>query len=110
MNSQLARTVQEAVTTLAPAEVIASAKAFFARRNSIYSAFLEKEGPGYVTFRGQGGEELVIAAASVQAETRVTGSTYLFDQQIARFLATLPTRDVVIGTSEQQEAPAAVPA
>ena len=59
------------------------AKVFFARRNSIYSAFLDKEGPGYVTFRGQGGEEIVIGAVQMGDDTRVTGSTYLFDQQVA---------------------------
>lgn len=83
--------MQEASTTLAPAEVIARAKKFFARRNSIYSAFLEKEGPGWVSLRGQGGEEIAIAAVSVDGSTKATASSYLFDQQIARFLATLPS-------------------
>jgi len=91
MNIQQSRTLQQTTTTLAPAEVLAQAKQFFARRNSIYAAFLEKEGPTYVSFRGQGGEELVIGAASGQGGTRVSGSSYLFDQQIGRFFATLPT-------------------
>ena len=60
------------------------------QRNPLYAAFLEKEGPGYATFRGQGGEEIVIAAAHKDGSTRVTGSTYLFDMQIARFFSTLP--------------------
>ncbi|MEO8194022.1 MAG: hypothetical protein ABI681_09225 [Gemmatimonadales bacterium] len=90
MNSQLKRTIQDAVTTASPAEVIAEAKAFFARRNGIYASFLEKEGPGWASFRGQGGEELVIGTAPADGGTRVTGSTYLFDQQVARFLSTLP--------------------
>ena len=60
------------------------------QRNPLYAAFLEKEGPGYATFRGQGGEEIVIAAAPKDGATRVTGSTYLFDMQIARFFSTLP--------------------
>jgi adenylate kinase len=42
-----------------------------------------------VSLRGQGGEEVVIAAVPGAGQTTVTGSTYLFDQQIARFFATL---------------------
>lgn len=90
MNIQKARTLQETTTTLSPEAVIASAKVFFPRRNSIYAAFLEKEGPTYVTFRGQGGEEIVIAARPVEGGTGVTGSTYMFDQQVARFFSSLP--------------------
>ena len=83
------RTLQEHLTTLTPDDVLARARKFFAQRNPLYSAFLEKEGPGFVTFRGQGGEEIVIAAAAKDGATQVTGSTYLFDMQIARFFATL---------------------
>ena len=92
MNNQDDRTLQETRTTLSVAEVIAAAKGFFARRNSLYAAFVEKEGPTFVSLRGQGGEEVLIGAAPATegAGTRVTGSTYLFDQQVARFFATLP--------------------
>ena len=92
MNNQEDRTLQETRTTLSAADVLAEAKRFFARRNSIYAAFVEKEGPTFVSLRGQGGEEVLIGAAAAQdgAGTRVTGSTYLFDQQVARFFATLP--------------------
>ena len=92
MNIQDDRTLQETRTTLGAAEVIAEAKRFFGRRNSIYAAFVDKEGPTFVSLRGQGGEEVLIgvAAAADGAGTRVTGSSYLFDQQIARFFATLP--------------------
>lgn len=84
------KTMQELMTTLPADEVIARAKSFFSRRSSLYAAFLDKEGPGYCTFRGQGGEEIVIGAASANGATRVTGSTYLFDMQVARFFETLP--------------------
>ena len=72
--------------------MLAAAKRFFARRNTIYAAFVEKEGPTYVALRGQGGEEIIVgvAPAAEGGATQVTGSTYLFDQQLARFLATLP--------------------
>ncbi len=84
-------TLQEQLTTLAPADVLREAKAFFARHIGIYAAFLEREGPNHATFRGQGGEELIIGTAAAPNGTRVTGSTYLFDAQVARFFATLPT-------------------
>jgi hypothetical protein len=85
------RTLQELLTTLAPQDVLTRAKRFFPQRNSLYAAFIEKEGPTFVTFRGQGGEEIVIAAMERDGATLVTGSTYLFDMQVARFFATLPT-------------------
>ena len=87
-------TLQEFRTTLQPAEVLGSAKAFFSRRNSLYAAFLDQEGPAHVTFRGQGGEEIIIAAAAQDGATLVTGSTYIFDAQVARFFTTLPQVDV----------------
>ncbi|HVF39501.1 MAG TPA: hypothetical protein VM939_06325 [Gemmatimonadaceae bacterium] len=90
-NMQQRRTIQEMTTTLTPREVVIAAKTFFARRNGIYAAFVEREGPTYVNLRGQGGEEIAIGTATDGNVTRVTGSTYLFDQQIARFLSMLPT-------------------
>ncbi len=82
--------MQEYTTSLAPAATLDAAKSFFSARNNIYSAFLEQESAQHVTMRGQGGEELVIGVIADAQGTRVTGSTYLFDQQIARFFATLP--------------------
>jgi hypothetical protein len=83
--------IQETKTTLEAPAVLEAAKRFFTRRNPIYGAFLEKEGPTYVSFRGQGGEELVIGVAPADGGgTLVRGSTYLFDQQIGRFFTTLP--------------------
>ena len=95
MNIQEDRTLQEARTTLSVPEVIAAAKRFFARRNSLYAAFIDREGPTFVSLRGQGGEEVVIGATPAKdgAGTLVTGSTYLFDQQVARFFTTLPPVD-----------------
>lgn len=102
------RSVQEYRTSLAPAATLDAAKAFFGRRNNIYSAFLEQESERHITLRGQGGEEIVIGVVGDGSGTRVTGSSYLFDQQVARFFATLPaaaaTRaataaDVALGTA-----------
>lgn len=84
------RTQLETRTSAPPAEVLQRAKRFFARNQSIYTAYIEREGPDYVTLRGQGGEELILHAAAVDGATRVTGSSYLFDAQIGRFFSTLP--------------------
>ena len=86
----MAQTLLETTTALPGAEVLARAKTFFTNRPSLYSTFLDKEGPGYATFRGQGGEEIVIAVSDAPSGgTRVTGSSYLFDMQVSRFFTTL---------------------
>lgn len=92
--------IQEIRTALPPAQVLEAAKTFFARRSPIYAAFLEKDGPDYVTFRGQGGEEIVIAAIAEDGATCVRGSTYLFDAQVSRFFSSLdpvPEAEDVVG-------------
>jgi len=85
-----ARTLQELRTSLAANEVLAEAKRFFPDRAPLYASFVDKEGPGFCTFRGQGGEEIALAVSPIDGGTLVTGSTYLFDMQLARFLSTLP--------------------
>jgi hypothetical protein len=87
---QTDRTLQEYATTASPSEVLSAAKVFFARQNGIYSAFPEQESEQHLTLRGQGGEEIAIGVVAGDSDTRVTASTYLFDQQVARFFATLP--------------------
>jgi len=89
-HQQSSRQLQEALTALSVTEVLQQAVQFFARQSGIYSAFPEKQGPSHVVLRGQGGEELVIAARETAQGTAVSGSSYLFDQQVARFLASLP--------------------
>jgi hypothetical protein len=82
--------VYEVVTTLDGAEVLSRAKRFFAERVPMQAAFPEKEGPTFLTLRGQGGEEIAIAVMPAAAGTRVRASTLLFDQPVDRFLSTLP--------------------
>jgi len=82
--------VYEAVTTLDGLEVIHRAKRFFAERVPLNAAYPEKEGPNFVTLRGQGGEEIALAVWSDPRGTRVRVSTLLFDQVVDRFLSTLP--------------------
>lgn len=81
---------QEYVTTLSGAEVIARAKAFFAERVPLSAAYPEKEGPGYLVLRGQGGEEVAMSVTAAEGVTRIRASTLLFDQAVSRFLSTLP--------------------
>ncbi len=92
---QSKRTLQEYRTTLAPADVLAAAKRFFSQRNSLYAAFLEQESASHVSFRGQGGEELVIGVSQRDGATLVAGSSYIFDMQVARFFTTLPSVETV---------------
>jgi hypothetical protein len=80
----------ETTTALAPQEVVGRAKAFFGGRVPATAAFVEKEAPGVVVLRGQGGEEIVIAAVAAGAGSAVRGSTMLFGQQVKRFFTTLP--------------------
>jgi len=107
-HQQSSRTLQETVTTLAPADVLLAAKTFFARRNPIYAAFLEKEGPTHAAFRGQGGEEIIVGTMTVPGGTRVTASTYMFDQQVARFFASLPPVAAVTAAAGAATAPVEV--
>jgi hypothetical protein len=80
----------QTVTTLSAAEVLTRAKRFFAERIPLAAAYPEKEGPGFLVLRGQGGEEIAIAVTAVPGGTKVRGSTLLFDQSLDRFLSTLP--------------------
>lgn len=87
--------IHESVTTLSAAEVIERARRFFAERVPANAAFPEKQGPTWIVLRGQGGEEISIAVASVDGVSKVRASTLLFDQAIGRFLSTLPAAATV---------------
>lgn len=85
--------IHETTTSLAGDDVLRRAKAFFSERVPHHAAFLEKEGPTFATFRGQGGEELAIAVMPGEGGTRVRASTLFFDQAIDRFFSTLPASE-----------------
>jgi hypothetical protein len=89
-HQQSSRTLQHQRTALATDEVLAAAREFFSRRSGIYAAFLEKQGPNWISLRGQGGEEIVVAATAEAGGTSVTASSYMFDAQVAQFLTSLP--------------------
>jgi hypothetical protein len=82
--------VYQVATTLDGAEVLRRAKRFFAERVPNQAAFPEKEGPTWLTLRGQGGEEIAFAVRAEAGATHVRASTLLFDQAVDRFLSTLP--------------------
>jgi len=80
----------ETTTSLAGSEVLARARRFFQERVPGTAAFPEKEGPGFLTFRGQGGEEIAISVSEIPGGTRVRAGTLMFDQAVGRFYSTLP--------------------
>jgi hypothetical protein len=82
--------IHEITTTLPAAEIIARAQIFFAERVPNNAAFTEKEGPNFLTLRGQGGEEIALAVLPEASGSRVRASTLFFDQAVGRFLSTLP--------------------
>jgi len=82
--------VYEVVTTLQGPEILRRAKRFFAERVPLNAAYPEREGPSFLTLRGQGGEEIAFAVWPAPQGTRVRVSTLLFDQVVDRFLSTLP--------------------
>lgn len=90
MHQQRSRQLQDRLTSLPVDAVLDAAIRHFSRSGGVYTAFLEKRGQTHVALRGQGGEELVIGARAVDGGTMVSGSSYLFDQQVAAFLDSLP--------------------
>lgn len=89
-HQQSSRQIQECLTSQSVAEVLKSAEWFFASGGGIYTAFIEKRSPTHINLRGQGNEEIVIAVRATDEGTWVSGSTYFYDQQVARFLQSLP--------------------
>ncbi len=84
--------IHTTTVSLSPSDVLARAQQFFAERVPNAAAFVEKNGPNFVTLRGQGGEEIAISAWEDKEKgvTRVRASTLFFDQALDRFLSTLP--------------------
>ena len=87
--------IHTTTVSLPPADVLDLAQKFFAERNPLAAAFIEKRGPNFLVLRGQGGEEVVFSAWADGGVTRIRASTLLFDQQIDRFLSTLPLASTV---------------
>ncbi len=82
--------VFETTVQMEPAKVLEKAKVFFATRDPRMGAFIEHESERHVGMRGQGGEEVVIAATPMDGGlTKVRGSSLLFCQQVKRFMASL---------------------
>jgi hypothetical protein len=84
--------IHTTTVALPPADVLSRAQQFFAERVPHMAAFVEKQGPNFVTLRGQGGEEVAISAWEEKEPgvTRVRASTLFFDQALDRFFSTLP--------------------
>ena len=82
--------IHEITTSLPATDIISRAKAFFAERVPNNAAYPEREGPTFLTLRGQGGEEIALAVMPVPGGSRVRASTLFFDQAVERFLSTMP--------------------
>jgi hypothetical protein len=80
----------ETLTSLPGPDVLSRAKKFFQERVPNSAAFPEKEGPTWLSLRGQGGEEIALSVSPAPGGTRVRASTLYFDQAVGRFLTTLP--------------------
>ena len=101
MHQQATRQLQQRHTTLSIEEALDAATRFFAR-GGVYTAFIEKQGPTHLVLRGQGGEEIVIGAHPIEGGSAVSASSYLFDQQIARFLDSLPPAPGIEASAVEQ--------
>ena len=88
--------MHEMRTSLPGDEVLRRAKTFFTERVPHFGAFPEKEGPSYLTLRGQGGEEIALAVSTQDGATLIRASTLLFDQTIDRFFSTLPVAEEAV--------------
>ncbi|MCC7195304.1 MAG: hypothetical protein IT356_07105 [Gemmatimonadaceae bacterium] len=89
-NIQAGRTLQSVRTSMPGPEVLAAVVDFFSRQSGIYAAFPEQIGTNHVTLRGMGIEEVAVGVAAVDGATEVSASSYMFDGQVAMFLASLP--------------------
>lgn len=87
--------VHNATTALTPDRVLTEARRFFAEDIPASAAWPERQGPGYLTLRGAGGEEIALAAWAAGGETRVRASTLFFDQAVMQFLSRLPALEAV---------------
>jgi len=83
--------VQECRTAMPGDEILSRAKSFFSERVPHMAAYPEREGPTWLTLRGQGGEEIALSVHPGEGETVVRASSLLFGQQISRFFSTLPS-------------------
>jgi hypothetical protein len=83
-------TIFETTTSLPAEAVIERAKAFFGTRVPATACFVEHATDRHVVLRGQGGEEVVIAAVPADGGASVRGSSLMFGQQVKRFFTTLP--------------------
>jgi hypothetical protein len=83
----------EVRTSLPPEAVVGRARIFFTTRVPATGAFVERESARHIVLRGQGGEEVIIAATPTDGGAVVRGSSLLFDQQVRRFFSTLPPAD-----------------
>jgi hypothetical protein len=86
--------IQEVLTDLSRAEVVARAKEFFTTRLNQYTALVSEEGEGHVKFDVEAGE-VVIGTATRGGRTLVRGSTSRAHHELSQFFTTLAPAEAV---------------
>lgn len=81
--------MQEVLTDLPPAEVVARAKEFFVSRLNAYTGFLQEESDHHVKFEVEAGELTIGASPAENGRTLVRGSSSRLHHELSQFLATL---------------------
>ena len=80
--------IQEIVTDLAPADVLARAREWFTTRFSPYAGFIEEQSEYHLRFEMESGE-LVIGVGEKDGRTVVRGSTSRLHHELSQFFITI---------------------
>ena len=80
--------IQEVVTDLPAAEVVARAREFFTTRFTPYAGFVEDESESHIKFVVEAGE-VTIGTGERDGRTLVRGSTSRLHHELSQFLVTL---------------------
>lgn len=80
--------IQEVITELPPAEVMARARQWFTTRFSPYAGFIEEASEAHLRFEIEAGE-VIIGVGEQDGRTVVRGSTSRLHHELSQFLITL---------------------
>ena len=86
--------IQEVITDVPVAEVMARAREWFASRFSAYAGFIEDQSEGHLRFEIEAGE-VIIGVTEQEGRTLVRGSTSRLHHELSQFLITLSVPEEV---------------
>lgn len=86
--------IQEVITDLPPAEVMARAREWFTTRFSPYAGFIEEQSEAHLRFEVEAGE-LILGVAERDGRSVVRGSTSRLHHELSQFLMTLAPAEEV---------------